>query len=58
MASGYCSSSSDTELVLDYSAEPYLFEPLKAQFENVDTDSSTSDSDTSIKTSEIEKDNW
>ena len=55
MASGYCSSSSDTDLVLDYSAEPYLFEPLKAQFESAHNNSSTSDSDTSSKTNEVEK---
>ena len=58
MASGYCSSNSDTELGLNYTTEPYLYESLKKNSEEVDKSSSDSVSDDNSQSSENDRDNW
>ena len=57
MASGYCLFNSDTELGLNYTTEPYLYEPMKKNSEKVDKSSSGSASDDNDQSSENDRDN-
>ena len=56
MASGFCSSNS--ELGLNYTTEPYLYEPMKENSEKVVKSSSDSASDDTGQSSENDRDNW